>query len=132
MGKHYPKEVKLEAIRMYYEEGMSQRAITEALGIRDQYRVKKWVKAYRREGLAAFDKMKNRVSLGRSPKKENTQTYIARLEMENALLKNIIPNCESRCSRSAISGHLPAQTRIQSKSHVSNLWYFASSLLCLG
>ena len=87
MGKHYPKEVKLEAIRMYYEEGMSQRAITEALGIRDQYRVKKWVKAYRREGLAAFDKMKNRVSLGRSPKKENTQTYIARLEMENALLK---------------------------------------------
>jgi transposase-like protein len=87
MGKHYPKEVKLEAIRMYYEEGMSQRAITEALGIRDQYRVKKWIKAYRHEGLAAFDKMKNRVSLGRSPKKENTQAYIARLEMENALLK---------------------------------------------
>jgi len=87
MGKHYPKEIKLEAIRMYYEEGMSQRAITEVLGIHDQYRVKKWIKAYRREGLAAFDKMKNRVSLGRPPKKENTQTYIARLEMENALLK---------------------------------------------
>ena len=72
---------------MYYEEGMSQRAITEALGIYDQYRVKKWIKAYRREGLAVFDKMKNRVSLGRRPKKENTETYIARLEMENALLK---------------------------------------------
>jgi len=87
MGKHYPKEVKLEAIRMYYEEGMTQGAITEALGIRDPYRVKKWIKAYRREGLAAFDRMQNRVSLGRPPKKENTQTYIARLEMENALLK---------------------------------------------
>lgn len=87
MGKHYPKEVKLEAIRMYYEEGVTQGAITEVLGIRDQYRVKKWVKAYRREGLEAFDRMKNRVSLGRPPKKENTQTYIARLEMENALLK---------------------------------------------
>jgi DNA-binding transcriptional regulator LsrR (DeoR family) len=36
MGKHYAKEVKLEAIRMYYEEGMTQGAITEALGIRDQ------------------------------------------------------------------------------------------------
>ncbi len=87
MGKHYPKEMKLEAIRMYYEEGISQRAITEALGIRDQYRVKKWIKAYRREGLAAFDRMKNRVNLGRPPKKETTQNYIARLEMENALLK---------------------------------------------
>jgi len=87
MGKHYPKEVKLEAIRMYYEEGMTQRAITEALGIRDQYRVKKWIKAYRREGMEAFERMKNRVSLGRPPKKENTQAYIARLEMENDLLK---------------------------------------------
>lgn len=87
MGKHYPKEVKLEAIRMYYEEGMTQRAITEALGIRDPYRVKKWIKAYRREGLEAFERMKNRVRLGRPPKKANTQTYIARLEMENDLLK---------------------------------------------
>lgn len=87
MGKHYPKEVKLEAIRMFYEEGMTQGAITEALGIRDRYRVKKWVKAYRREGLEAFDKMKNKVNLGRPPKKENTQSYIARLEMENTLLK---------------------------------------------
>lgn len=87
MGKHYAKEVKLEAIRMYFEEGMTQDAVTEALGIRDQYRVKKWVKAYRREGLEAFEKMKNRVRLGRPPKKENLQTYIARLEMENSLLK---------------------------------------------
>ena len=87
MGKHYPKEVKLEAIRMYYEEGMTQPVITEALGIRDHYRVKKWVKAYRQEGLAAFDRMKNRVRMGCPPEKENTQTYIARLEMENALLK---------------------------------------------
>ena len=87
MGKHYAREVKLEAIRMYYEEGMTQRAITEALGIYDQYRVKKWIKAYRREGLEAFEKMKSRVRLGRPPKKANLQTYITRLEMENALLK---------------------------------------------
>ncbi|MBI1854779.1 MAG: helix-turn-helix domain-containing protein, partial [Chloroflexi bacterium] len=52
----------------YYEEGMTQGAITEVLGIRDQYRVKKWVKAYRREGLAAFDRMQNRVSLNKNRK----------------------------------------------------------------
>ena len=51
---------------------MSERAITEALGIHDQYRVKKWIKAYWREGLEAFEKLKHRVSLGRLPKKENT------------------------------------------------------------
>lgn len=87
MGKHYSKEVKLEGIRMYFEEGMTQDAITQVLGIRDRYRVKKWVKAYRREGLEAFSKMEKRVILGRPPKKENLQTYIARLEMENILLK---------------------------------------------
>jgi transposase len=87
MGKHYAKEVKLEAMRMYFEEGMTQDAITEALGIRDRYRVKKWVKAYRREGLEAFSRMEKRVILGRPPKKENLQTYIARLEMENSVLK---------------------------------------------
>jgi hypothetical protein len=27
MGKYHPEEVKLEAIRMYYEEGMTQRAL---------------------------------------------------------------------------------------------------------
>ena len=87
MGKHYAKEVKLEAIRMDLEEGMQQDAITEVLGIRDRYRVKKWIKAYRREGLEAFEKGKNRVRLGRPPKQANQQRYIARLEMEVALLK---------------------------------------------
>jgi transposase len=87
MGKHYAKEIKLEAIRMYFEEGMSQDTITAVLGMRDQYQVKKWIKAYRCEGLEAFEKVKNRVRLGRSPKKENLQRYIARLEMEVALLK---------------------------------------------
>lgn len=87
MGKHYAKEVRLEAMRMYFEEGMTQGAITEILGIRDRYRVKKWIKAYRREGLEAFEKGKTRVRLGRPPKKNNLQTYVARLEMEVTLLK---------------------------------------------
>ena len=84
---HYPVELKLDAVRMFFEEGKTHRAITEALGIRDPQRIQKWLRAYRREGAGAFNKFANTVRPGRRPKKENSQAYIARLEMENALLK---------------------------------------------
>ena len=84
---HYAVELKLEAVRMFCEEGKSQRAITAELGIRDPRRVQKWLRAYRREGAEGLNKLARRKSPGRRPKKENTQAYIARLEMENALLK---------------------------------------------
>ena len=84
--KHYPKELKLEAVRLYYEEGMVQSEITKRLEIRDPDRIKKWLRQYREEGSAAFSK-KSRGGLGRRPMRENKDAYIARLEMENALLK---------------------------------------------
>jgi transposase len=84
---HYPAEVKLEAVRLFYEEGKSQGAITQALGVRDPGRVRKWLRAYRREGVEAFNPAARKKSPGRRPKKENSEKYIARLEMENALLK---------------------------------------------
>jgi transposase-like protein len=83
--KHYPLELKLEAMRMFYEEGKTRKEITEALGIRDRDRVMKWLRQYRREGDTAF--LRKRRSLGRLPKKENTAAFIARLEMEIELLK---------------------------------------------
>ena len=84
-SKHYAPEVKLEAIRMFYEEGKTRQEITEALGIRDRDRVKKWLRQYRREGATAF--LKKRRRSGRPPKREDTAAYLARLEMENELLK---------------------------------------------
>jgi len=81
--KRYSREVKLEAVRLYEEEGKSQAEIIEELGINNVRRVKQWLHAYRQEGEAAF-KQKGR---GRLPKKENREAYIARLEMEIDLLK---------------------------------------------
>ena len=86
MGKHYPKEVKLEAVRLF-GEGKSHREITAVLGIRDEQRTKKWVRAYRGKGAEAFQKKSKKGTGGRRPKKTNPQAYVARLEMENALLK---------------------------------------------
>ena len=79
----YAREIRLEAVRLFYEEGMTRRAIAEKLGLRNSRRVKEWVQTYRREGVEGFTK----INRGRPPKKKNLQAYVARLEMENALLK---------------------------------------------
>ena len=81
--KHYPKELKLRAIEMFLEEGKTYNQIKEELGLRSKDRVKVWVRQYRREGIAVFNKPKGRPR--KSP--ENAQTEIERLRMENALLK---------------------------------------------
>lgn len=85
--KHYLVATKLEAIRLYQEEGKSQKEITALLGIQDPDRVRKWLAMYRREGEAAFQGGTSQRKRGRPPKRENREAYIARLEMENDLLK---------------------------------------------
>jgi transposase len=79
---HYSLETKMEAIRLYEEEGFSQSMITEKLGIRDPGRVQVWLRQYRREGKAAFLKPK-----GRPRKKQELESEVKRLRMENDLLK---------------------------------------------
>lgn len=80
---HYNKEKKLLAVRMFLEEGHSQREIAQALGLPRKELVEQWVGRYRREGEKGFDK-----PIGRSRKAPQTsQAYVERLEMENALLK---------------------------------------------
>ncbi|MCJ7733109.1 MAG: helix-turn-helix domain-containing protein [Anaerolineales bacterium] len=81
--EHYPKETKIRAIGMYFEEGKTYKQITEELGIRSKGRAKVWVRQYRREGIEVFNKPKGR------PRKHpvSEQSEIERLRMENALLK---------------------------------------------
>jgi len=86
MGQHYSKEMKVEAVRLF-EAGKTHAEITEALGIRDAQRTKKWIRIYREKGAEAFEKPAKQERRGRRPKKANTKAYMARLEMEVALLK---------------------------------------------
>jgi transposase-like protein len=79
---HYPLEVKLEAVRLFYEEGKTRAEITTILGLRNEWRVKEWVQSYRREGEMAFNQ-----SSGRPRKVWDERARIQQLEMENALLK---------------------------------------------
>ena len=80
--KAYPVELKLEAMRLYDEEGKTRAEVTALLGIHDPHAVKEWGKKYRREGASAFGKVK-----GRPRKRENEQAELERLRMENDLLK---------------------------------------------
>lgn len=80
--RQYPVELKLEAVRLYYEEGKTRAEITARLGIGNPYAVKQWGQLYRREGVSALKKTK-----GRPRKNENEQTELERLRMENDLLK---------------------------------------------
>jgi len=84
--KRYPLEVKLEAVRMFLEEGKTRAEITKLLGLRSEGRVEKWVRQYRREENAF------RKPIGRPRKQsgepESEQEELKRLRMENDLLKN--------------------------------------------
>lgn len=81
---HYEMAVKEEAVKSFLEEGYTYRQIAEQLGIRKADRIEKWVRQYRREGVAAFTK-----PIGRPRKVKDEKAYIARLEMENKLLKKL-------------------------------------------
>ena len=82
---HYPVEVKLEAVRLFLEEGKTRAEVTEILGLRNPGRVKDWVSQYRHEEVAFTQ------PIGRPRKPvegiESEQEELKRLRMENDLLK---------------------------------------------
>jgi len=83
--KCYPIEIKLEAVRLFLEEGKTHSEINTILEIRDPQRIKKWLRLYRYEGEIALTK-----ALGRPRKQqESAQIELERLRMENALLKKL-------------------------------------------
>jgi transposase-like protein len=81
--KKYPTETKLEAVRLFYEEGKTHAEIANLLGLGQKERVEVWVRQYRREGVVGLSKVQGR------PRKqaESQQAELDRLRMENALLK---------------------------------------------
>lgn len=83
-SKDYPLEVKLEAIRLWEEEGITQKEITSRLDIRDPRLIQTWLRIYRKAGKAGLKKTRK----GRPKKDRNSlEERIKQLEMENTLLK---------------------------------------------
>lgn len=81
--KNNSLETKLLAVQMYLEQGYTRNQIAEELSLPRKELVTQWVLRYRQEGVQGFQKPKGR----RRKNPQSQDTYIARLEMENALLK---------------------------------------------
>jgi len=79
---HYKVEIKQEAVRLVLEEHLTYAVVAARLEIRKAERIKVWVQMYRREGELSFHK-----PIGRPLKAESEEREVARLRMENALLK---------------------------------------------
>ena len=79
---HYKVEIKQEAVRLVLEEHLTYAVVAARLEIRKAERIKIWVQMYRREGELSFHK-----PIGRPLKAESEEREVARLRMENALLK---------------------------------------------
>ena len=84
-SKDYPLEMRQEAIRLFYEEGLTQAEITERLEVRDPKRVKNWLWRYRKEGEEFFQSKRSKS--GRRPKRENTEAYITRVCMQTLVTR---------------------------------------------
>ena len=85
--KHYALEDKLEAVRLFLEEGKTQAEIAEMLGLRRKELVERWVRQHRHEDNAF------RKPIGRPRKQpgkpESQEEELKRLRMENDLLKKL-------------------------------------------
>lgn len=82
--RSYTFELKMEAMRLR-ELGYTNPQIAEKLNIADRDRVKVWWRNYRKDGEAAFiDKR------GRHKESKDTDRYVKKLEMENAILKKYL------------------------------------------
>ena len=79
---HFDLKIKLQAVQLHEQDDLSYIQVADQLGIRKAERIKKWCQAYRKEGELAFHK-----PIGRPRKDEPEQLTLARLRMENALLK---------------------------------------------
>ena len=100
----YNKELKLRAIDMYINEGMSALSVARALNIKNKTQVQRWVELFNSKGKFAFDEeTRGRAKgphKGRPKTKFNSvEEELDYLRMENEFLKkDICPIGEEKIS----------------------------------
>jgi transposase len=93
-NNRYSKELKLQAVNMYINEGMSAVSVAQALDIRNKTQVQRWADLYNSKGKSAFDgetrgKAKG-LKKGRPKIKFNSvEEELNYLRMENEFLKKL-------------------------------------------
>lgn len=90
----YTKEFKLQAIKLYAEEGLSITSITEKLGLPDDSYIRRWLKKFQSAGETGLDDGRGKTISPRRgrPKKnpDSMEEKLLRLQCENDYLKALL------------------------------------------
>ena len=87
----YSQDLKIEAARMFLDDGMTKSRIMEELGIKSKSALERWIREYRAGGAAALEPKPR----GRRPKtgkpayatrEEELEARVRELELENEIL----------------------------------------------
>ena len=90
----YSQDLKIEAARMFLDEGITKPQVMERLGIKSKTALERWIRDYRAGGAAALEPKPR----GRRPKtgkpayatrEEELEARVRELELENEILKRI-------------------------------------------
>lgn len=93
--KKYSIEFKLQAVKMYLENGMGWDMVTKKLDLPSNRHIRRWVKAYRESGVLGLEDQRGKKS-GSRPKKKPSQKpmtleeEVEYLRAQNELLKKIV------------------------------------------
>ncbi|MFL1471605.1 transposase [Paraclostridium bifermentans] len=93
-NNRYSKELKLQAVNMYINEGLSYLRVAQILNIKNKTQVQRWVSLYKDKGKTAFDEETrgkcNHAMKGR-PKTQfkSIEEELKYLRMENEFLKKL-------------------------------------------
>ena len=84
---YYSEEIKREALRLYYSEGLGARRICKRLGVRHPGSIRYWVINYQAFGEDSFDRRK-RHRLGSLPTPAEFYQYCSSIVLENQRIKS--------------------------------------------
>lgn len=89
-NNQYKIEIKLEAVRLVLEEGMSYRAVAQHLGVRNKSQIEAWIKRYKEE--KSFEDERRLRPPVRPGNFNSIEEELEYYKMENAYLKKRNPN----------------------------------------
>lgn len=84
---YYSEEIKREALRLYYSEGLGARRICKRLGVRHPGSIRYWVINYQAFGEDSFDRRK-KPRLGSLPTPAEFYQYYNSITLENQRIKS--------------------------------------------
>lgn len=90
----YSQDLKLEAVRLFLDEGITKPQVMERLGIKSKTALERWIRDYRAGGADALaPKPKGRRPKPARPayasREEELEARVRELELENEILKRI-------------------------------------------